>query len=71
MHRACLRICHRNSIESHAVLQVLNEQGVPSVVLLHEFASYTGKQTAFPDAMRWASETVFSARLLEMLSITT
>lgn len=52
-----------NSIESHAVLQVLNEQGVPSVALLHEFASYTGKKTAFPEAMRWASETVFSAHL--------
>ena len=52
-----------NSVESHAVLQVLHERGVPSVVLLHEFASYTPKRTAFPEAIRWASEVVFSTRL--------
>jgi glycosyltransferase involved in cell wall biosynthesis len=53
-----------NSISSHAVLNVLTEQGVPSVLLLHEFASYTQKKTAFAEAARWASETVFSARLV-------
>ena len=55
-----------NSIASHAVLPVLHEQGVPSVALLHEFASntgHTGKKTAFSEATRWASETVFSTRL--------
>ncbi|WP_454683234.1 rhamnan synthesis F family protein [Ancylobacter moscoviensis] len=65
------RICgeHRyefavvNSIQSHAVLPVLHELGVPSLALLHEFAAYIGKKAAFPEAMRWASETVFSTRL--------
>lgn len=52
-----------NSVESHAVLRPLHENGVPSVALLHEFASYTGKKSAFPEALRWAAETVFSTRL--------
>ena len=52
-----------NSVESHAVLQPLHENNVPTVALLHEFASYTGKKSAFPEAMRWADETVFSTRL--------
>ncbi len=52
-----------NAIDSHAVLRLLKEQGVSSVVLLHEFASYTRKKTAFHEAIRWADETVFSTRL--------
>ncbi|MDQ0346409.1 rhamnan synthesis F family protein [Ancylobacter vacuolatus] len=52
-----------NSVESHAVLAPLRQNGVPTVALLHEFAAYTGKRSAFPDAMRWADETVFSTQL--------
>ncbi|MCS0497831.1 glycosyltransferase [Ancylobacter sp. MQZ15Z-1] len=52
-----------NSVESHAVLRALNQCGVPTVTLLHEFASYTGKKAAFPEAMRFADDTIFSTRL--------
>ncbi|CUH49840.1 rhamnan synthesis F family protein [Ruegeria atlantica] len=52
-----------NSIQSHALLKGLHECGVPSVALLHEFASYIEKKTAFSEAVRWADETVFSTRL--------
>lgn len=52
-----------NSIQSHAVLFGLHQLGVPSVALLHEFASYVGKRSAFSEAIRWSSEVVFSSRL--------
>ncbi len=52
-----------NSVESHALLKGLHDCNVPSVALLHEFASYTGKKTSFSEAIRWADETVFSTRL--------
>ncbi|MCJ8142803.1 glycosyltransferase [Ancylobacter sp. A5.8] len=52
-----------NSVECHAVLKPLHENAVPTVALLHEFSSYTVKKTAFPEAVRWADETVFSTRL--------
>ncbi|WP_170426149.1 rhamnan synthesis F family protein [Ruegeria arenilitoris] len=52
-----------NSVQSHALLKGLHECGVPSVALLHEFASYTEKKTAFSEVVQWADETVFSTRL--------
>lgn len=52
-----------NSIQSHAILFGLHQLGVPSVALLHEFASYVGKRSAFSEAIRWSSEVVFSSRL--------
>ncbi len=52
-----------NSVVSHAILKSLNDRGVPSIVLLHEFATYIGKKSAFSEAIRWADEAVFSSRL--------
>lgn len=52
-----------NSIEARHMLPPLRKGGVPSVTLLHEFASYTPSKTAFRDAITWADHTVFSTRL--------
>lgn len=52
-----------NSIESRQVLQGLAESGVPSVILIHEFASYTRPLKAFREAFAWASSVVFSAEI--------
>lgn len=52
-----------NSIESHLVLRGLAWASVPSVNLVHEFAAYTRPRDAFPFAMHWAGETVFSTRI--------
>jgi glycosyltransferase involved in cell wall biosynthesis len=53
-----------NSIESRAVLPELARHFVPSVALIHEFASYTRPRNAFADATFWASETIFSADIV-------
>lgn len=52
-----------NSIESRVALPVLASLFVPSISLLHEFASYTKPRHAFRDAFFWATETVFSTNL--------
>ncbi|MGS4946672.1 rhamnan synthesis F family protein [Meridianimarinicoccus sp. RP-17] len=52
-----------NSIESRHMLAPLKARGIPSVALLHEFASYTLPGNAFAEAMFWADKTVFSTRL--------
>ena len=52
-----------NSIESRQVLQGLAECGIPSVILIHEFASYTRPLEAFREAFAWASSVVFSAEI--------
>jgi lipopolysaccharide biosynthesis protein/glycosyltransferase involved in cell wall biosynthesis len=52
-----------NSVVAHAILKGLNDRGVPSIALLHEFATYIGKKSAFSEAIRWADEAVFSSRL--------
>ncbi len=52
-----------NSIESRGVLKCLRDEQVPTVSLLHEFASYTRPRDAFPHAFHWSSATVFSTRL--------
>ncbi|WP_162245694.1 rhamnan synthesis F family protein [Variovorax sp. Root411] len=52
-----------NSIESRVVLRGLTKSSVPAVCLIHEFAAYTRPRDAFPFAMRWAGETVFSTRI--------
>lgn len=52
-----------NSIESHLVLRGLARASVPCVNLVHEFAAYTRPRDAFPFAMHWAGETVFSTRI--------
>lgn len=52
-----------NSIESRVVLRGLAKALVPTVSLIHEFAAYTRPADAFPFAMQWAGETVFSTRI--------
>lgn len=52
-----------NSIESRPVLTVLAERFVPTVSLVHEFASYTRPKEAFREALQWSSEVVFSANV--------
>jgi len=52
-----------NSIESRMVLRGLAKSSVPAVSLIHEFAAYTRPRDAFPFAMQWAGETVFSTRI--------
>lgn len=53
-----------NSIESRHVLGALHACAIPSVALIHEFASYTPQAgAAFRDAFRLADEIVFSTEL--------
>jgi len=52
-----------NSVESRRVLPALKLAGVPTVALMHEFASYTLPKTAFTEAMTAADYTVFSTNL--------
>lgn len=52
-----------NSIESGVVLPTLKRNRVPTVSLIHEFASYTRPRKAFREALFWSDEIVFSANL--------
>ncbi|HDH04760.1 MAG TPA: glycosyltransferase [Nitrospirae bacterium] len=53
-----------NSIESRRVLPVLANFFVPSLCLVHEFASYTNPRHAIRDVVLWASQVIFSARIV-------
>ncbi len=53
-----------NSVESRAVLPLLAQLFVPTVALIHEFASYTRPRHAVPLSVLWASEVVFSAAVV-------
>ena len=52
-----------NSIESRAVLSPLGNYFVPTISLIHEFASYTRPRNAFRDALFWSGEAVFSTNV--------
>ncbi len=52
-----------NSVESRSVLPGLQRAGVISVALMHEFASYTRPETAFPEVFTNADQVVFSTRI--------
>jgi glycosyltransferase involved in cell wall biosynthesis/predicted O-methyltransferase YrrM len=52
-----------NSVESRGVLPGLKRAGVPSVALLHEFASYIRPENAFADVFSSADQVVFSTRV--------
>jgi glycosyltransferase involved in cell wall biosynthesis len=52
-----------NSVESRSVLPALKTRGVPTICLLHEFASYTRPATAFSDVFEYADQVVFSTRI--------
>jgi glycosyltransferase involved in cell wall biosynthesis len=53
-----------NSIVSKAILPVLANNFVPSVCLIHEFASYTYPKNAIREVLFWANQIVFSARIV-------
>ncbi len=53
-----------NSIESRIVLERLSKNDVPTVALIHEFASYTRPEDAFRRALFWSNEVVFSANVV-------
>lgn len=52
-----------NSIESRHVLKSTRALGIPTVSLVHEFASYTLPRTAFPDTIDNADTVVFSTKV--------
>ncbi|MDQ3039800.1 MAG: glycosyltransferase [Pseudomonadota bacterium] len=52
-----------NSIESSVALQPLTRHSIPTVLSIHEFASYTRPRSVFRDAFFWADEVVFSTRM--------
>jgi len=52
-----------NSIESRSVLPALTIQQIPSIILIHEFATYTRPKEAFREAIYWAGKAVFSSRI--------
>jgi len=53
-----------NSVESRLILQPLALNYVPSVTLIHEFASSTRPRNAFNEVFFWSGETVFSAQVV-------
>lgn len=52
-----------NSIESRWVLPSLAQRGIPTISLIHEFASYTRPRDSFRDALLWSTKTVFSTEI--------
>lgn len=52
-----------NSVESRQVLPILDDLGVTTVSLIHEFASYTRPRTAFSEVAVHADDIVFSSPL--------
>ena len=52
-----------NSIETWRWPKILRRLGVPSVMLIHEFATYSTEPNAFHEACLWASRVVFSSHL--------
>jgi len=63
----CARFAFRfaliNSIESRVILPPLAEFFVPTISLVHEFASYTRPRDAFRSTLFWSGEVVFSAQV--------
>jgi glycosyltransferase involved in cell wall biosynthesis len=57
------RFAFVNSIESRIVLKPLAARFIPVVSLIHEFAAYTRPRDAFPEALLWSSEVVFSTNI--------
>ncbi|WP_160160802.1 glycosyltransferase [Legionella sainthelensi] len=54
-----------NSIESFYVLEPLAKSFIPSILLIHEFATYTRPQNKFMDAFLWAGKIVFPAKIVQ------
>ncbi len=62
--RLGLKFAVVNSIVSRAVLPVLARCFIPTLCLVHEFASYTHPRNAIREVLLWASQIVFSARIV-------
>jgi len=71
VYRTVDRLCRRfrfkfalvNSLESRAALPALYDRDVPSICLVHEFAScYTRPREVIGEACFWSDEMIFSAR---------
>ena len=58
-----------NSVESRHVLPALASRYVPSIALIHEFPIYIRPKTAIAEAAQWASQTVFSAPIVQQAAI--
>ena len=58
-----IRFAIVNSIESHIVLQGLARAFIPSIHLIHEFASYTNPKNKFLEAAFWSHKTIFSTAM--------
>lgn len=54
-----------NSIESRAVLEMLFELRIPSIALVHEFASYTRPIDGIRTALLWSTMVVYSADVVK------
>lgn len=60
-----IHFCIVNSIESHLVLQPLAENFIQTLLLIHEFYSYTWPKSKFVDSFFWAHAIVFPAKIVQ------
>jgi glycosyltransferase involved in cell wall biosynthesis/transposase-like protein len=60
-----------NSIVSRLVLPELARHFVPTVTLIHEFASYTRPRDSVADTLFWSADVVFSAEVVRENAIAT
>jgi len=60
-----------NSIVSRLVLPELARHFIPTVTLIHEFASYTRPREAVADTLFWSSDVVFSAEVVRQNALGT
>ena len=50
-----------NSIETWRWPKIMHQLGIPTVMLIHEYATYSTEQNAFRDACLWSTRVVFSS----------
>ncbi|MGQ3889918.1 rhamnan synthesis F family protein [Legionella sp. CNM-1927-20] len=60
-----IKFCIANSIESHWIIKPLADHFIPSVLLVHEFYTYTLPRTKFINALFWANITVFPTKIVQ------
>lgn len=63
-HETTIKFAIVNSIVSGSILPALASHFIPSLCLVHEFASYIRPKNLFHQALLWASELVFSAKIV-------
>ncbi len=63
--RITIKFAIVNSIVSSLSLKPLALQFIPTVILIHEFASYTLPHGIISDAVLWAGSTIFSSSLIK------